>query len=148
MLEERLNRDLKTALLNGDAAVVSTLRSLKSAITYAKVAGGSRLESIPDEMLFTIFQKEAKKRQESVEAYRHAGNEEKARVEAHEKEIIERYLPPKLSEAKVAMLVDEAITELGGGAPLGAVINAVRQKAAGAADGALIARLAKEKLGI
>lgn len=150
MLEERLDRDLKTALLNGDSVAVSTLRSLKSAILYAKVAGGNRSDNLPEEALLAVLQKEAKKRQESVEAYQRAGNEQRARTEAREKEIIEQYLPAKLSEAEVARLIDATISELGdaGNLSMGVVINTVRQKAAGAADGALIARLTKERLGL
>jgi hypothetical protein len=104
---------------------------------------------MPEASLLTILQKEAKMRQESIEAYRQAGNEEKAQGEAREREIIEQYLPAKLSEEAVARLVEAAITELGGSSQvvLGAVINKVRQDAKGAADGAVIARLAKERLG-
>ena len=148
MLEERINRDLKAALLAKDTLAVNTLRGLKSAILYAKVAGGNRTEIMPEAALLVILQKEAKKRQESIEAYRHAGNEERAKAEAQEKEIIERYLPAQLSEDEVGLLVDEAIHELGGPAQakMGEVVNAVRQKAAAAADGALIARLTRERL--
>jgi len=150
MLEERLDRDLKTALLNGDSVAVSTLRSLKSAILYAKVAGGNRSDTLPEEALLAVLQKEAKKRQESVEAYQRAGNEQRAHTEAREKEIIEQYLPAKLSEAEVVRLIDATISELGdaGNLSMGVVISTVRQKAAGAADGALIARLTKERLGL
>lgn len=149
MLEERLNHDLKQALLAHDSLKVNTLRGLKSAILYAKVASGTRAETMPEASLLTVLQKEAKMRQESIEAYRQAGNEEKAQDEAREREIIEQYLPAKLSEEAVVRLVEAAIAELGGSsqAVLGAVINKVRQDAKGAADGAVIARLAKERLG-
>ena len=149
MLEDQLTQDLKKALLAGDSLEVNTLRSLKSAILYAKVASGSRDVAMTPDALLAVLQKEAKKRQESVEAYRQAGNEEKAAAEQREKEIIERYLPAKLSDDAVATLVEAAIADLGGPsqAQMGAVISQVRQRAAGAADGAVIARLTKERLG-
>lgn len=149
MLEDRLDQDLKTALLAHDTRAVNTIRGLKSAILYAKVAAGNRSSKLPSEALLAVLQKEAKKRVESIEAYHKAGNEARAADELQEKAIIERYLPAQLSEEAVAGLVDEAINELGGSglAAMGEVIGRVKQYAAGGADGALIARLTKEKLG-
>lgn len=148
MLEDKLGQDLKTALLAGDTHTVATLRGLKNAILYAKVADGGRNAQLSDEVIQGILQKEAKKRQESIDLYRQGGREEKAAAEAAEKAIIERYLPAQLSEAAVAQLVDDVIQAQSdaGNTTMGAVITAVKQRAAGTADGALIARIVKERL--
>lgn len=65
-----------------------------------------------------------------------------------EKKVIEEYLPEQLSEEEVSKLVDEAIAQTGATsqAQMGQVIGVVRGKVGAAADGAMIARLAKEKL--
>jgi hypothetical protein len=149
MLEHKLDQDLKTALLAGDKLVVSTLRGLKSTILYAKVADGTRGQAMPDEAIIPLFKKEADKRQESADLYHKGGNEEKAKSELEEKAIIECYLPTPLSESEVAEFVDNAIKELSGvgQASMGPVIGMVKQRTAGRADGSLIARLTKERLG-
>lgn len=148
MLEERLNQDLKTALLQGDRLLANTLRGLKSVILYAKVDNRTRDRAIPDTELVPILQKEAKKRQESADLYRKGGSEERVQTELAEKAIIERYLPTRLSEPELVGIVDQVVSSLG--MPkleaLGQVIAQVRQRVAGAADGAEIARIAKERL--
>jgi len=149
MLEDKLNQDLKQALLARDAFTASALRGLKSAVLYAKVAEKMpRDEATPDALFITVLQKEAKKRQESADLYRQGGSEDKAASELAAKAITERYLPQQLDESQLAALVDEAIVSLGEAdqRAMGQVIGIVRAKAAGAADGALIARLVKERL--
>jgi hypothetical protein len=149
-LEGRIEQDLKAALLSGDAEKVSTLRGVKSVLLNEKVAKGKRESGLTDEEVLPLLSKEAKKRQESADLYVQGGNQERADQELSEKKIIEGYLPEQLSEAEIAQLVDEAIGSTGasGQADMGKVIGAVRAKAGATADGALIAKITKEKLGI
>ena len=150
MLEERIEQDLKTALLGGDAVRVSTLRLVKSVLLNAKVATGKRETGLSDDEVIALLSKEAKKRQESANLYQQAGDQTRAGAELAEKAIIEGYLPAQLSEAEIARLIDEAIAATGatGQADMGKVIGAVRARAGATADGTLIARLTKEKLGL
>lgn len=150
MLEDKLEQDIKSALLAGDAQRVSVLRGLKSVLLNEKVATGKRDSGLTDEEVLPIFAKEAKKRQESADLYKQGGDERRTEAELAEKAIIEEYLPAQLAEADIAKLVDEAIEQTGAAGPrdMGKVIGAVRAKTAGSADGAVIARLAKEKLGL
>lgn len=149
MLEDKLNQDLKQALLARDSFAVGTLRGLKSALLYAKVAEGlPRDESTPDAVFIAVLQKEAKKRQESADLYEQGGNEDKAHAELAEKAIIGRYLPAQLDEARLRALIEETIAEVGGAdqRAMGQIISKVREKTAGAADGSLVAQLVKERL--
>lgn len=148
MLKQRLEQDLKQALLAGDKDRALVLRSLKSAILYVEVAKGARDEGLPDEEIISVLAKEAKKRQESADLYNQGGNEEKAKAELAEKAIIEEYLPAAMSDEELILLVDNVIAELGASGPqaMGQVIGAVKQKAGSSADGARIAQLVKERL--
>jgi uncharacterized protein YqeY len=148
MLEERINQDLKSALLSGDKSTVNALRNLKSAILYSKLGNKQRDQPLDDSVLVPILVKEAKKRQESADFFIQGGNKEKADAELEEKTIIGKYLPEELSEEAIAVLVDEAIKEIGNQkkVSMGEVISKVKQRSAGQADGALIARLTKERL--
>jgi len=57
-------------------------------------------------------------------------------------------LPAQLSDAEISKLIDEVITATGAAGPqaMGQVIGQVKAKTGAAADGAVIARLVKEKL--
>lgn len=149
MLKQQLQDDVKAAMLAGDALRVETLRGLKSVILYAEVAAKKREgDGISDEEIVTLFAKESKKRTESAELYVKGGAQEKADKELAEKAIIDAYLPEQLSEADLAKLIDEVIAEQGaeGVQAMGKVIGAVKAKAGNSADGALVAKLVKERL--
>jgi uncharacterized protein YqeY len=147
-LEQQIEKDLKSALLNGDKLKVETLRGIKSAILYVKVADGTRNSVMDDNLLLPLLAKEAKKRQESIDLYKQAGDKARAEKEQREKNIIEGYLPQQLSEAELMAVVDAVIQRTGADnmAAMGKVIGDVKQETKGAADGALIAKLVKEKL--
>ncbi|HXR49673.1 MAG TPA: GatB/YqeY domain-containing protein [Verrucomicrobiae bacterium] len=148
MLEQKLEQDLKTALLAGDAQRVSTLRGLKSVLLNEKVAKGKRESGLTDEEVLPLLSKQAKQRQESADLYVQGGDQVRADKELSEKAIIEEYLPAQLSEAEIAKVVDEVIAETGaqGPAGMGQVIGQVKQRLGASADGAVIAKIAKEKL--
>lgn len=148
MLEQRIQDDLKAAMLRGDKVGTETLRGLKAALLSTKIEKGKRDSGLSDDEIIAVLSKEAKKRQESADLFRQGGNEEKASAELAEKALIEKYLPAQLSEAEIAKLVDEAITASSASGPqaMGQVIGAVKQKAGASADGAVIARIAKERL--
>lgn len=148
-IKEQINQDLKTAMLAGEKTLVTTLRGLKAAILNAEVAAQARDTGLPEEQVVSLLQKEAKKRQESADLFGQGGNTDKQAAELAEKVVIEKYLPEQLSEEQVSQLVDEAVAEVGSDKQkMGQAIGLVRQRSGGNADGALIARLVKEKLGI
>jgi uncharacterized protein len=148
MLEQQLEQDIKAALLAGESFKVMTLRGLKSTLLNVKVANGTRDTGLKDDDVLAIFAKESKKRQESADLYKQGGNQEKYEAELAEKAIIDAYLPEQLDEAALTALIDEVIAATGASGPqaMGQVIGQVKAKTGAAGDGALIARLAKEKL--
>lgn len=147
-LEQKLEKDIKDALLSGDKVRATTLRTIKAVLLNVKVAQGKRDSGLNDEEVQAVLTKESKKRQESADLYKQGGNQVKAEAELTEKTVIDSYLPEQLSEAEVAAMVDEAIKQTGASGPqdMGKVIGQVKGKAGAAADGAMVARIAKEKL--
>jgi uncharacterized protein len=148
MLKQQLDQDLKAAMLSGDSQTVSVIRGLKSAILYAEVATGSRDTGLDDQAITQVLSKEAKKRQESADLFTQGNSPDRAQAELAEKAIIEKYLPKQLSESEVAAIVDKVIAAAGDVGPqdMGRLIGEVRTQTHGAADGAMIARLVKERL--
>jgi uncharacterized protein YqeY len=147
-LKQRLQDDVKAAMLAGDTLRLETLRGLKSVILYAEVAAGKREEGLGDAEIESLLAKEAKKRQESADLYKQGGANDRADKELSEKAIIEEYLPKQLGEDEVAAVVDEVINEVKpeGMQQMGQVIGQVKSRLGNSADGALIAKLVKEKL--
>jgi uncharacterized protein YqeY len=150
MLEQRIEQDLKTALLAGDSRRISTLRVLKSVLLNVKVASGKRESGLDDDVVIGILNKEAKQRQESADIYITCGDQVRADAELEEKAIIEIYLPAQLSEAEITAIIDKVVSDSGatGQAAMGQVIGLVKQQTHGAANGSVIARLTKERLGL
>jgi hypothetical protein len=146
MLKDKLNADLKTALLGGDKFLTEVLRGLKSAILYEEVAKNKRDEGLSDAEIEQVLAKEAKKRVESAELFKRGGNQESADKELKEKEIIENYLPEAISDEKLAEAVKAAIVEVGEGAHMGQVIGSVKGKVGNTADGGRIAAEVKKQL--
>ena len=147
MLKDKLNADIKTALLSGDKARVEVLKSLKSAVQYEEVALKVREAGLSDEQTLSVFAREAKKRAESADMYQKGGQAERAQTELGEKAIIDEYLPKQLGDAELETVVAEVIAGLGDNPQMGQVIGQVRAKVGQTADGARIAALVKQKLG-
>lgn len=147
-LKQRLDNDVKQAMLAGDALRLETLRGLKSVILYAEVAAGKREQGLADDEIETLFAKEAKKRQESADLYLQGGSPERAEKELAEKSIIESYLPERLDDEALGVIIDEVIAAQGPVTPqvMGAIIGAVKQRVGNTADGGTIAKLVKEKI--
>ncbi len=148
MLEQRIEQDIKSALLAGDSSRATTLRGLKATLLNVKVATGKRDSGLSDDEVLPVLAKQAKQRQESADMYVQGGDQARADAELAEKAIIEAYLPAQLSEAEIGKLIEDVISKTGaaGSQAMGQVIGAVKKQAGAAADGAVIARLAKEKL--
>lgn len=146
-LKDRLNQDLKTALLSGDKATAEVLRYLKAAILNEEVAKMARESGLSDEQIISVFAKEAKKRAESADIYEQAGHLDRATSERKEKAIIDTYLPAQLTDEQLVALIDEAIHATGENAQIGQVIGVVKAKVGAQADGGRIAALVKAKLG-
>jgi uncharacterized protein YqeY len=147
-MQEKIEQDIKSALLSGNKTKAETLRNLKSAILNEAISQNARDSGLSDEQIQKVLARESKKRQEAADLYKQGGSQERADAELSEKAIIDTYLPEQMAEAEVAKIVDEEVAKAGSVSlqDMGKIIGAVRAKTGGAADGALIAMLVKEKI--
>lgn len=148
-IKERLDQDLKKAMLGGDKTMATTIRGLKSAVLYAEVASGSREKGLSDQEIIELFGKEAKKRQESADLYMQGGSQEKADAELAEKRIIELYLPEQISDEELSTVVSQVAEEMGGITQqrMGQAIGKVKSLVGASADGGRIATAVKAVIG-
>lgn len=140
-LQDQINQEIKAAMLAKDAARLSTLRLLKSALGYVQIEKKS--DSLGDAEVISVVQKEIKKRQDSIEQYKAAGRTEQAALETAEIAVLQVFLPQALSADELEALVRSTIAEVGATSKkeMGLVIKAVQAKAAGRADGKSISSL-------
>jgi uncharacterized protein YqeY len=148
MLKDRLQSDLKTAMLARDSFVVDTLRTVKGAILNEEVAKNLRETGLDDESLESLLTKEVKKRHEAAELFDKGGNHESADKERREAVLLQAYLPDQLDDDALRAFVAETVAELGATTmqQMGQVIGAVKQKVGNSGDGAKIAQFVKERL--
>ena len=146
-LEEKINADLKTAMLAKDEAAVRGLRAVKSAIIVAKTSGAGTTISSDDEL--KILQKLVKQRKESLDIYIGQQREDLAKTEREEIAIIEKYLPAQMDEAEIRSELMKIIADLGANSPqaMGKVMGAASKHFAGKADNKVVSQLVKELLG-
>lgn len=147
-LKQRIDNDLKAALLGGDRFVTETLRGLKAAVLNEEVAQNKRDAGLDDTSIEQIIAKEVKKRNESAALYEQNMREDSAADERREADILMQYLPKQLSEAELKTIVDAKVAEVGATdvKMMGQVIGAVKKDVGTSADGAMIAKLVKEAL--
>ena len=147
-LKARITDEMKAALLGGNRFRGDVLRNVKAAILNEEVSLGKRDEGLNDAEVEKVLAREVKKRVESAELYRSNGRIELAESEEKEAAILREFLPEQLSEAEVVAIVEGVVASMDDVSmqKMGQVIGAVKQKVGNAADGALIAKIVKEKL--
>ena len=144
-LEEKINTDLKAAMLSKNEAALRGLRAVKSALLLAKTSGANGV-SAEDE--FKILQKLVKQRKESVDIYKQQNREDLAKSEVEEIEVIEKYLPQMMGEEEIKNGIKAIIAQVGAKGPgdLGKVMGAASKNFAGKADNKLVSQLVKDLL--
>ncbi|MEX0596204.1 MAG: GatB/YqeY domain-containing protein [Candidatus Paceibacterota bacterium] len=138
-----IKKDMVQAMKDRDDLTKTVLRTLSSEFKNAEIDKGSPLEDVD---VIKVLAKLDKQRQDSIKAYKEGGREDLVAVEIAESEIIQRYLPAKLTTKELEQLVEESISELGDDASFGNVMKSVINKAQGKADGNQIKDLVQAKL--
>lgn len=147
-LKERIESDLKIALLGGDRFATEVLRGLKAVVLNEEVAQNKRETGLDDATIERLIAKEVKKRHESAAIYQQNNRPELGDSEQKEATILEKYLPEQIGETELSEIIVKTIDELGasGVQATGQVIGAVKKRVGNQADGATIARLVQQKL--
>lgn len=143
---DQLNEQMKMAMKAKDKQTLSTVRMLKSALQNKQIDLGHDLTPEDEK---AVLSTELKQRKESLEEFSKAGREDLVTPLEAEIKIVEAYLPAQLDEAAVTKLVDETIAEVGatGKSDFGKVMKTLMPKVKGQADGAMVNRIVKAKLG-
>ena len=146
-LEERINADIKAAMLAKERKKLDALRAVKSAILLLKTNGSG--EAISEEAEIACLQKLVKQRKESAELYKQQNRMDLYEDEAFQQAVIEAYLPEQMSEEEIRTTLQNIVSETGASSmkDMGKVMGAAQKAFAGRADNKLVSAIVKELLG-
>lgn len=145
-LEERVTADIAAAMKARDAARLTPLRMLKTALTNRSVEKGRAPEAAEALQVVATL---VKQRRDSIEQFTAGGRTDLAAREEAEIGVLEGYLPPAVSPADLEAAVARAIAETGATGPkdMGRVMKAVVAALADrTVDGRQVSALVKQKL--
>src|SRR5690606_36051264 len=94
--KNRIDQDIKTAMLSKDQARLRSLRAIKSAILIAETEKNAN--EFDEQAEIRILQRLVKQRQESAEIYKQQNRMDLLAIEKEEQEIIEQYLPKQMDQ--------------------------------------------------
>lgn len=144
-LKAQLKDDMKTAMKAKDKARLTTVRLVLAAIKQQEI---DKQIELNDSDVLAVLNKMVKQRRDSITQYTDAGRDELAAVEQQELDLIQTYLPQPLSDAEVAQLLDQTITETGasGKQDMGKVMSQLKPKLQGRADMSKVSGLVRTRL--
>lgn len=143
---EKINSDIKSAMLAKDKEKLAVLRDIKSKLLLEATSGASG--EVTEEAAMKICMKLHKQRMETYAIYIAQGREDLATEELFQAKVLEEYLPKMISEEEVKAEVLAAIASTGANGPqdMGKVMGVLSGKLAGKADGKIISMFVKEAL--
>ena len=143
---DRIQADLKAALLARDAERRDTLRLLLTALKNAQIEQGAALDEAG---FLTVVKRLVKQRREAAEQFRAGGRDELATKEEGEIAVLETYLPQAVGEDEIRSAVEAFVREEGleGPRAMGPVMQAMMKRFGAAADGKTVSRIARDVLG-
>lgn len=144
-MKEQFLQELKEAMREKDEIRKNTITLLRSAILQVEK---DTQKELGDDEIIGIVAKEVKKRKDAILDYEKAGRDDIISDLNKEIEILSKYLPKQLSKEEIEALVDEAISNVNATSlrDMGKVMQDLRSKTNGRADGKLVSEIVKEKL--
>jgi hypothetical protein len=144
-LTDRINNDIKAAMLAREKEKLEALRAVKAALLLEATKGTGTVSEAEE---IAMLQRLMKQRREAAEVYDAQGRADLAEPEKFQAGIIAAYLPEQMSEDEVRAEVKAAIAQTGATGPqdMGKVMGVITPKLRGKADGKLIADTVKQLL--
>jgi uncharacterized protein YqeY len=144
-LKDQITEDMKTAMRAKDAPRLLTIRGLLAACKQREVDEQIVLD---DAAVIAIIDKLVKQRKDSITQFTAGNRPDLVEKETAELQVLEGYLPKRLSADEIAVEVAKVIDDLAGAGPgdMGKVMAAAKSRLAGKADMALVSAAVKKAL--
>lgn len=146
-LIQKIDTDIKNAMLAKEKDKLEALRAVKNAILVQRTEKGASAD-LDDQTELKILQKLVKQRKESAEIYLQKDRKEMADQEMKQAEVIQQYLPEQLSEDQIKEKIRQIIDQTGASSmkDMGKVMGMASKQLAGKADNKVISAFVKEIL--
>ena len=144
-LTERINTDIKQAMLAKDKVKLEALRDIKAKLMLEATSGAGE---VTEDVAMKVVLKLHKQRMEAYGIYKEQNREDLAEPELQQAKIIEVYLPKMMSDDEIRAAIAAKIAAVGATGPqdMGKVMGPISGELSGKADGKRIAELVKEAL--
>jgi uncharacterized protein YqeY len=144
-LNEQIQEDLKRSLKAKDGTRISVLRFLLAAIKNREI---EKKEALNDDELLAEIASSAKRRRESIEAFREGERQDLVDKEEAELAILTEYLPEQMSPEDIRRIAREIIEEVKAQSPadIGKVMKELMPRVRGQADGKIVNQIVREIL--
>jgi uncharacterized protein YqeY len=144
-LKDRITEDMKAAMRAKDAQRLGAIRMLLAACKQREVDERIVLD---DAAVVGLVDKLIKQRKDSITAFAQAGRTDLVDKETAELQVLEAYLPQRLSADEVNAAVAVLVAELGAAGPgdMGKMMAAAKARLAGKADMGLVSAAVKQAL--
>ena len=145
-LNQRLQDALTAAMRSRDELRRDTLRMAIAAVYNEQKAARRELR---DDEVVTVLAREIKRRQESIDAFRKGGREDRAQREEAEATVISEFMPDRLGDEELQAMVRDAVREAAADSPrdMGRVMGLLVPRTRGRADGRVVSELVNKELG-
>lgn len=145
-LKEKINDDMKQAMRAKDSARLLTIRGLLAGIKQKEVDDRITLD---DKAIIAIIDKQIKQRKDSIGQFQIAQRSDLVEKESFELQILQSYLPPRLTPEQIQAQISLLLAEIQASSPadMGKAMAAAKAKLADQADMALVSMLIKQALG-
>ena len=146
-LEERINEDIKAAMLAREKEKLNALRAIKSAILLAKTSKGAA-DTMSEEAEIKLLKQLVKQRQDSAAIYKEQNRDDLYQEEKAQLEVIATYLPQMMSEDEIEATLKQIIADNGfaGMKDMGKVMGMATKAFAGKADNKTVSDIVKRLL--
>lgn len=143
-LTDRINADIKSAMLAKEKEKLEALRSIKAALLLANTSG----EAVTQESEIKLLQKLVKQRREAADIYTTQNRLDLAGPEIFQAEIIQQYLPAQMGEEEVIGIVKRLIETSGANSikDMGKVMGMASKELSGKADNKTVSEIVKRLL--
>jgi uncharacterized protein YqeY len=144
-LTEKINQDIKTAMLAKDKDRLSALRDIKSKLMLEATSGtGEVSEEAGSKIVLKLY----KQRMDTYQLYIEQNREDLAHDELVQAKVIEEYMPKMMSDDEIRSAIAAKVAAVGASGPqdMGKVMGPISGELAGKADGKRVAELVKEAL--
>jgi uncharacterized protein YqeY len=143
-LEEKINAEIKAAMLAKNTEKLNALRAIKSEILLLK----SSEKGTSDDAEAKALMKMVKQRKESADIYKEQNRPELADAELAQVAVIESFLPKQMSTDELTAAIKAIMTQVGASTPadMGKVMGVATKQLAGKAEGRVISEMVKKLL--